>query len=122
MSRSCRRRTSPDAGLALSHSCRLFATRYPVLRIWQVNQDAYSGDGRVAWDAEADLLLVRREPDGITIERLAPGEYTWLETLAAGGSLGAAIGAAQNADPEFDLGTALRRRIADGTIVGVRSA
>ena len=110
------------SGLALSHSCRLVASRHPVLRIWQVNQDAGSDDERVSWESGPDRLLVRREPDGVTIERLAPGEYAWLESLASGASLGAAIGAAQDADPLFDLGTVLRHRIADRTIAGVRAA
>ena len=70
-----------------------------------------------------DRLLVRREPDGHHDRAPRPpantrGSQRWPRAR----SLGAAIEAAQNADAEFDLGTALRARIADGTIVGVRSA
>jgi hypothetical protein len=109
----------PEARLALAPSCRLLASRHPILRIWQVNQDTYLGDERVDLDAGADRLLVRREARGVTIERLPAGEYGFLASLATASSLGAAIEAAQNADAAFDLATALRARIADGTIVGV---
>lgn len=109
----------PEARLALAPSCRLLASRHAILRIWQLNQDAYLGDERVDLDAGADLLLVRREARGVTIERLPAGEYGFLASLATASSLGAAIEAAQNADAAFDLATALRARIADGTIVGV---
>ena len=81
-----------------------------------MNQDGYAGNPRVSLDAGADRLLVRREREGVTIERLAAGEHAWLATLAAGWSLGEAIEAAQDADASFDLGTTLRARIADGTI------
>ena len=33
----------PEARLALAPSCRFVASRHPVLRIWQVNQDHLSG-------------------------------------------------------------------------------
>lgn len=109
----------PEARLALAPSCRLVASRHAILRIWQVNQDGYVGDERVALDAGPDRLLVRREVPGVTIERVPAGEHAFLASLAAESSLGGAIEAAQNADAAFDLGTALRARIADGTIVGV---
>ena len=109
----------PAARLALAPSCRLVVSRHPVLRIWQVNQTNYLGDERVALDAGPDRLLVRREVAGVTIERLPAGEHAFLASLAVAASLGAAIEAAQTADPAFDLATTLRARIADRTIVGV---
>jgi len=111
----------PDARLLLAPSCRLVMSRYPILRIWQANQDDDAGDRRVSLDAGPDRLLVRREPDGVTIERIGTGEYAWLGALAAGLPLGEAIEAAQDADPSFDLGTALRARIEDGSIADVKA-
>ena len=109
----------PEARLALAPSCRFVASRHPVLQIWQVNQDTYLGDERVALDAGPDRLLVRREAKGVTIERLPAGEHAFLASVATASSLAAAIEAAQSADAAFDLATTLRARIADGTIVGV---
>jgi hypothetical protein len=109
----------PAARLTLAPSCRLVASGHPVLRIWQVNQDGFEGDDRVSFDAGPDTLLVRREPGGVTIERVTAGEFAWLAALAAGEPLGAAIDAAEAAGSPFDLAASLRARIADGTIAGV---
>lgn len=111
----------PAALLALAPSCRLVESRYPILRIWQVNQPEYTGDERVSLDAGADRLLIRREATGVTIERIGAGEYAWLAALSTHSPLGEAIEAGQDADASFDLGTALRARIEDGSIAGVTS-
>ena len=112
----------PAALLTLAPSCRLVDSLYPILRIWQANQGDCTASQRVSLDAGPDGLLIRREPDGVTIERVGAGEYAWLAALAKGFSLGEAIEAAQDADSSFDLGTALRARIEDGVIDGVRAA
>ena len=111
----------PAARLALAPACRLIASPYPVLRLWQSNQDGYAGNDRIALDEGGDALLVRREAAGVTIERLAAAEYAWLEALAQGVPLGAAIDAAAGTGTAFELMTVLRRRIADGTIAGLGS-
>ena len=109
----------PSTTLALAPSCRLVASRHPVLRIWQVNQDGHTGDMRVDLDAGPDRLLIRREAQGVTIERIGAGLHAWLAALAAGLSLGDSIDAAQHADASFDFGPTLAASIADGTIAGV---
>ncbi len=111
----------PGATFALAPSCRLVASSFPILRIWQVNQIGHTGDQRVALDEGPDRLLVRREPQGVTIERVAADEYALLAAFAAGLSLAKGIEAAQGADASFDLGTVLRARIADGAIAGIRT-
>jgi hypothetical protein len=111
----------PAALLTLAPSCKLVESRYPILRIWQANQADSPANERVSVDPGSDRLLIRREPGGVTIERVGAGEYAWLAALSAGLSLGEAIEAAQDADALFDLGTALRARIEDGAIAGVRA-
>jgi hypothetical protein len=108
-----------EAGLRLDPSCRLVVSEYPILRLWQVNQSDYHGDDSVDLDAGGDALLVRREEAGVSLRQLPPGELAFLSALAGRSPLGAALAAAQLADPAFDLGTALRAGIADGTIVAV---
>lgn len=105
--------------ITLEPSCRLVASRYPILRLWQVNQPDHDGDDCVSLDASAQALLVRRDVRGIALEPLTAGEFAWLEALASGAALGAAIDAAQAVDAAFDLGAALRTHIAAGTIVSV---
>ena len=106
--------------LRLDPSCRLVASAFPTLRLWQVNQPDHDGDDWVDLDAGGDALLVRREANGVSLSQQAPGEHAFLAGLAAGAPLGAALDAAQAADEAFDLGAVLRKHIAGGTIVGVR--
>src|SRR5206468_8305669 len=109
----------PSLRLALHPSCRLLASPYPILRIWRTNQPDYAGDDRVMLDEGADTLLVRRGPDGVSIERIAPGTHAWLAALQRDATLGASIESAQDADATFDFGGALREHIAAGTIIAV---
>ena len=109
----------PTLRLRIDPSCRFVASRFPILRIWQTNQAGYSGDDRVMLEEGADALIVRRGAGGVSIERLAPGEYRWLASLRTGATLGDAIDAAQAADAAFDLGGALREHIAACTVIAV---
>jgi hypothetical protein len=106
-------------GFALDPSCRLLSSPYPVLRIWQVHQPDFAGDMAVAFDAPADHLLVRRE-GGVVVERVAPGDFALLRSLADGGDLATALDAAVAAEPVFDLGTSLRNCIANRTFAELR--
>ncbi len=127
----------PALRLRLEPSCRLVASEFPVLHIWQVNQrdredgetdpaargddhvTAGEGDDHVSLDEGADALLVRRGASGVVIARVAAGEHAFLAALAEEAPLGAALDAAQRADAQFDLGAALRGNIAAGVIADV---
>ena len=109
----------PALRLRLEPSCRLVVSAHPILRIWRSHQTDDASEARVAFGEGADRLLVRRDAHGVSVERLEPGEHAWLAALAAGSSLGGAIGAAQEADRGFDLGTALQAHIGAGTIMAV---
>jgi len=108
----------PSLRLTLSPSCRLIDSRFPVLGIWQVNQPQHAGDMRVDLEANAERLLVRRDPDGVALELTDAGEHAWLAALAADAMLGEAIEAAQRADAAFDLASVLRKHLAAGAIIG----
>jgi hypothetical protein len=107
----------PALRLRLDASCRLLTSPFPILRIWQTNQAGYAGDDHVSLGDGGDALLVRRDPHGISLERVSAGDHAWLAALGEGETLGAAIDRAQTADLTFDLGAALRAHIAAGTIV-----
>ncbi len=109
----------PALRLVLAPSCRVVASNFPIYRIWQVNQPDYEGDVRVSLDEGPVALLVRRDVQGICVERIDAGLHAWLSALAAGSPLGASIEAAQNTCATFDLGQALRTHIATGTIASV---
>jgi hypothetical protein len=99
-------------------SCRLLRSAFPVLRIWQAHQDTASGDLSIEFGAGDDYLLVRREDGRVVVERVGAGDFAWLAALAAGADLAQALDAAFDADATFDLGTALRTYILNGTLTG----
>lgn len=104
--------------LALAPACRLLESPYPVFRIWQVNQPGFAGDAGVSLEEPGDRLLVRREAGEVLVEKIAPGEYAFLQAIARGADFAGCLAAATAADPRFDLGVVLAARIADRTIAG----
>jgi hypothetical protein len=109
----------PALRIRLAPSCRLVASSFPILHIWRTNQTAYAGARHVALDEGADHVLVRRDPEGVSLERVACGDHAFLAALASDVPLGEAIVAAQRADATFDLESALRAHIAAGTLMEV---
>lgn len=110
----------PALRFRLNPSCRLLASRFPILRFWLQSQPGHEPDAAVTAAAGAQGLLVRRNSEGVPIERLPRGDFAWLVALAAGATLNEAMEAAQSVDPEFDFGAALRRHIATGTIAAIQ--
>ena len=108
----------PALRIEMDPSCRTIASSFPVFRIWQVNQPDHNGELRVDFDSSPDRLRIRRESNGVALERLGAGEFAWLAALMEGAALAAAIDLARDADAAFDFGVALRRFIGDGTITG----
>ncbi len=104
-------------GFVLHPSVQLVESRYPILRIWQVNQPDFEGSPEIDLDAGGESLLVARGERGIDIERLEPGAAALLRGFAAGESLAVAASLASAADPSFDLTAALRRHVASQVLV-----
>jgi hypothetical protein len=106
---------------ALHPSARLVVSPYPILRIWQFHQEDYAGEDTVDLGAGGDALLVLRGANGVTIERLSPGEHALLAAFADRVRLGAAAARAAEKEPEFDLTRTLRHHVAARTLVGFRA-
>jgi len=115
----------PELHLGLEPSCRLVASAFPLLRIWQVNQPGYDGDLRVDFTAGRHCMRIRREPNarcsecddsGIMIERIDAAHFEWLSAIARGATLAEALERAVDTDPAFHLQTALQKFIGDGSI------
>ena len=103
-----------DLHFRLDPAHAAMASRWPLVRIWEVNQPGYAGDFQVDFD-EAQIALIHRREAETVVERLARGEYRLLRALADGESLGAAVGEAAG-EEGFDLQSTLRRFIASGLI------
>lgn len=101
--------------MVLLPSCRCLALRHPALAIWRFHQPGFAGDPPDPGRAR-EWLLVSRRGDRVVAEGLAEAEHAWLLALAEGCALGAAVERALAADARFDLGAALRARVADSTI------
>jgi hypothetical protein len=112
----------PQLGLRLDPSCRLLASPFPVLRIWQVHQPDAGADASVTFGGEVDRLLVHRAHDEVVIERRTAGDYAFLDALDGGAELAAALDAAIAVEAAFDLGAALRTGIASGVISDLRAS
>ena len=104
----------------LHPSVQLVASPYPIFHIWQVNQAGHSGEERVDLGEGSDTLLIARGANGVTVERLTPGEHALLLALARNLKLGDAVERALGADASFDLPAALKSHVAGGTIVAFR--
>lgn len=98
----------PGLRFPLVPACRLVASPWPVLTIWQANRQPVSPPPDIDLDAGPDRLLLRREGLEVLVHRLDPPEWTLLAGLAAGAALGGAAEAAAGM-PDFDLTRALTR-------------
>ena len=67
----------------------------------------------------ADRLLVRRDGDTVGIERIDPGTFAFLQSLASGQPFALALEDAQAADATFDLAAVLSRHVDAGTFARV---
>jgi len=102
---------------SLHPASRLIASSYPVLRIWQVNQDNYEGDQRVDLGEGGVRVLVLRHDLEIAMYSLGFGEFAWLTALATGYDITRAYEQACLVQPDFDLNTCLQCHVMRGTLV-----
>jgi hypothetical protein len=112
----------PDLRFSLSPAVRLVASRYPVVRIWEVNQPEFDGDQTVNLDQGGDWALVARRSHAVEVQRLRCDEFTMLAALDSGQRLAQAFGEATAADADFDLEAFLLRHVPAGTLASLHIA
>jgi hypothetical protein len=104
----------------LHPSVRLMRSAFPVLRIWEVNQPAFTGEVKVDWDVPPEQLLVHRDAtDGVSvmIERIPGAAHAFLCSIQDGASLEAATSAVLGVDAAFDLQGFLLESVQSGVII-----
>jgi hypothetical protein len=92
----------------------VLASRWPLARIWEVNQQGYTGDFRVNFD-ERHIVFIHRRSAEIVVERLDDGEYTLIQSLVSGDTLTQAVEQASYLEG-FNLQSALQRFVANGLL------
>lgn len=103
-----------DLGFALHPTVRLIASSYPILPIWQTNQDDYQSDGNINLDEGDYRLLVYRPELDVLLVALPEAEFQFLSSLAKGLTLCEAVDAALLTDRHFNLSPVLQYWFANG--------
>jgi hypothetical protein len=108
----------PSLRLSLNPASRLLESRYPVVRIWQAGRRESEPVETINLDDRGEQVLVLRCGDHVEVQRLTPGEHSWLMALNNGATLAAASEQALAADAGFDLALALHRHVTQRTLTG----
>jgi hypothetical protein len=106
-----------DIRFRLNPACRLLSSGFPLLRIWQANQDDSTDDQPIALDAGGVQLLIIRRGLDIEFQPLADADYALLDAMRRGITFAEAHERALATDPGFDLPVALHRHVSGRTIV-----
>jgi hypothetical protein len=108
----------------LSPACQLVSSSYPIVRIWQANQDQTESPGAeinasnsISLDEGKTFLLVLRKGLDIEFQTLSPCEFNFLEALSQRNSFFVACDKASEAQPECDVGKLLQKHILSQTII-----
>ena len=109
-----------DLVLVPHPSCQRLASPYPVSDLWRIALGDEEPEGPVEMEGGAEWLLVIRPGAEVEVRTLGESGFALLDSLAAGGSLGAAFESACAVDPGFDLQTHLAGLLAGETFVGFR--
>lgn len=101
----------------LAPACALFESCWPLARIWEVHQDGYCGEFSVDFESGPGRILVYRPDLRVQVAPLSVGAYRFLQRVAAGDSIAAALVAALGDEPGFDLPAALRAWVEAAIVV-----
>ncbi len=101
----------------LNPACALFESAFPAERIWQVNQDHYTGEQTLDLSSGAATALVKREMYRVVVSALPRSEWNGLHALSTGHTFATACDAALQIDPDLDLGATLRRWVDEKILV-----
>ena len=107
-----------QAHLRLHPACALVSSEWDVVSIWRAHQPD-SGCGFPDDPAQASYCLVVRPQWRAEVLPLSAAAWKALDCLQRGESLGAALDAAFETDPEFDFGAQLQQWLRHGVFTGI---
>ncbi|WP_319518075.1 DNA-binding domain-containing protein [uncultured Martelella sp.] len=116
-------RCSPEALMALT------LKPHPAARLLRFDSAAASiftrvrdGSGLEGFDpTPAEVALISRPYFDVTVMTLAPGKAAFFEALMSGGTIGEAVGAGTETDPQFDPADAFSAMIGTGAFAAAAS-
>lgn len=95
----------------------LFASPYPVHRIWQVNQPDYAGAPDIDLNSGGVKVLIERRTNQIVLRGLSGRESVFLQAFVNEMDFASACEAALGIDADYDIAGALQDLIAKTTLV-----
>ena len=104
--------------LLLSPACFLLHSEYPVLHIWQVNQDGYDDSDTVSLDEGGVDLAIVREGNQIVFHSLLPGAFVMLNAALDGKSFNDSCEIVLKLDANSDVGKFLQDAVMNRLVVG----
>lgn len=107
----------PNLKFRLGPACRLLHSRYPIFRIWEVNQEGYVGEGHIELDEGPQTVLVVRRRSIVELWQLPHAEAAFVEAIAAGHNLGRAVDETVIRAGDFSLDTILAKYVRTGAFV-----
>ena len=105
-----------NLGFRLHPSARFLASDYPILRIWQTNQDDYKGDSQVNLDEGGSRLLLYRPALEVELIPLSEAEYLFLSLLAMQMTLNQAVEQVLLKEPNFTVQAVLHHWLVKGLL------
>jgi len=106
-----------NLGFSLHPSARFLVSGFPVLKIWQTNQEGYEGYGRINLDEGGCQLLIYRPELEVIIAPLNEAEHLFLNLLDMKLTLTQAVEQVITKDSIFDVQQSLQRWIANGLFI-----
>jgi hypothetical protein len=101
--------------LTFHPSVSLLQSRFPIVSLWQANQEA----GGVALpQMRPEAALIARPMLEVEVWNLPPGGFAFLTALRGGATMAEAAEAAMDAAPDFDLAVNLSVLIRAGAVIG----
>lgn len=101
----------------LHPATRLLDFKFPIHRIWETNQEDFTGNPAINLDRGGVHLLVRRRDYQAVLQPLTPGEWSFLNSCQSREDLTRACQSAQEIDPHFNIGETLKQCVADAILV-----
>ncbi len=105
----------------LHPTVRLLRARYPVHKIWEVNQPEYPHEPVVDLETGEACILVHRKGWEVQVLSLDAATFVFLDRLSRGDNLGIATEAAIGLDSSFDLNGRLMSQLENRVIVDMAS-